>query len=148
VHPVAFLAKLNIEMNMAELLGKVVTRSAEQRSASLPSVDVWHPQLGIDVFDREWLGSAKDFIMPSGGGGGDSEARNGVGGGRGGGGGQMHELNMDILNRPKEEEGSTSGTQGDVERGQSRWGSDGRDMRTSRVGREQEEGKNSGASGV
>ncbi|KAJ4289407.1 hypothetical protein N0V88_006887 [Collariella sp. IMI 366227] len=92
VHPLVYLTKLNIEMNMAELLGKVVKRSNELRS-SMPSTDVWQPRLGpMDVFDHEWLGSAKDFIMPRGG-----DTHNTGGGAGGGGTGQMHELNLDIL---------------------------------------------------
>jgi hypothetical protein len=75
-----------------------------------------------------------------------------LGGGGGGrvGARQMHKLDMSILNRPKEEEGSTSGTQGDVERWQAQWGSDGRDVGRgrSRAGSEQGEKKDSGASGV
>ncbi|KAK4097234.1 hypothetical protein N658DRAFT_479250 [Parathielavia hyrcaniae] len=97
-HPLVFLIKLNIEMNMAELLGKVVKKSAEQRAAAMalpPPADVCQPQLVMDVLDRE---CAKD-IMPSSGSGGSSRG----GGGGSGGGGQMHELNMDILN----ESGST-----------------------------------------
>ncbi|GAB1319389.1 hypothetical protein MFIFM68171_09599 [Madurella fahalii] len=77
VHPLTYLAKLHIEMNMAELLGKVIKKS--QRKSSVQTADVYHgPQLGVDMFD--WLGSAKNLIMPQGG--------------------QMHDLNMDILNEP------------------------------------------------
>ncbi|KAK4125736.1 hypothetical protein N657DRAFT_688424 [Parathielavia appendiculata] len=95
-HPLVCLTKLNIEMNMAELLGKVVKKSTEQRaSVSLPLADVCQPQLGIDTFDRQWLGSAKNVIVPSGSRG---SSRGSNSGGGGCGGGQMHELNMDILN--------------------------------------------------
>ncbi|KAL2126932.1 hypothetical protein VTI74DRAFT_11597 [Chaetomium olivicolor] len=101
-HPLTFLAKLYIEMNMAELLGKIVKRSSELR-ASLPSTD--QPHLGpVNVFDREWLGSANEIIMPTAG---DTRC--------GGGGGQMHELNMDILNDCNSDAAKASGSamQGD-----------------------------------
>ena len=67
VHPFVFLTKLNIEMNMADLLGKIVKKSKERRM-SIDVSDVHRPHLGVGpvVFDREWLGSAKDFIIPSG----------------------------------------------------------------------------------
>ncbi|KAL2164865.1 hypothetical protein VTH06DRAFT_161 [Thermothelomyces fergusii] len=70
VHPLTFLAKLNIEMSMADMLGKVAKQSSK-RIASLAAPDIWQPYLGTepDVFDREWLGSAKDLAMPSDGGG-------------------------------------------------------------------------------
>lgn len=93
-------------MNMVEMLGKVVKRS-NKRNTSLPTPDIWQPYLGTDcgVFDREWVGSAKDSIMSPGGGAG------------GNGGVQRHELNMDILNNPhlgaNDSGASTSGTQGD-----------------------------------
>ncbi|KAL2165614.1 hypothetical protein VTG60DRAFT_4252 [Thermothelomyces hinnuleus] len=120
VHPLTFLAKLNIEMNMVEMLGKVVKQS-NKRNTSLPTPDIWQPYLGTDrgVFDREWVGSAKDSIMPPRGGAGGS------GEGGSAGGGQRHELNiMDILNNPNlganDSGASTSGTQDDGgKRGQS-----------------------------
>lgn len=100
---------------MAELLGKVVKRSTEK--SSLPSADMWQPCLGISGLDDEWLGSAKDIIMP------------------GSRGGQMHELELEMLKEPaavaktdgKERAGSSSGVQvkGDLERWQSLWGADG-----------------------
>jgi hypothetical protein len=65
VHPLVYLTKLNIEMNLAELIGKVVKKSVG--SHSLPSADVWRPHLppcNFNNLDREWLGSAKDFMMP------------------------------------------------------------------------------------
>lgn len=91
VHPVTFLAKLNIEMNMAEMLGKVVKRSNE-RNTSLPTPEIWRPYLGMGAFDREWLGSAKNIVMPPGDGGEGQAGR----------GGQMHDLNLDILNDTNE----------------------------------------------
>ncbi|KAH6634924.1 hypothetical protein B0J18DRAFT_487078 [Chaetomium sp. MPI-SDFR-AT-0129] len=108
VHPLMYLVKLNIEMNMAELIAKVVRRSQDQRS-TLPSTDIWRPYIGMGAFDREWLGSAKDFMIPSGG-----EPGDGLGGGKAPG--QMIDLNMDILNESGQrvdEEGASSGTQGD-----------------------------------
>lgn len=108
VHPLMYLVKLNIEMNMAELIRKVVRRSQDQRS-TLPSTDIWRPYIGIGAFDREWLGSAKDFMLPSGG-------ELGGGSGNGKAPGQMIDLNMDILNESGQrvdEGGSSSGTQGD-----------------------------------
>jgi trafficking protein particle complex subunit 12 len=111
VHPLVYLTKLNIEMNMAELLGKVVKTSTQSRNNEPPSTDIWRPHLGIRDFDREWLGSAKDLIMPSAG--------RGAGGGGGDGGVQMVDLNMDILNEPSsngKERASSSGAQGDMER--------------------------------
>jgi hypothetical protein len=116
VHPLVYLAKLNIEMNMAELLGKLVKRSTQARGNELPSTDIWTPHLGIRAFDREWLGSAKDLIMPSAGRGAGAD---GGGGGGGDGGGQMVDLNMDVLNEPGssgKEMASSSGAQGDMER--------------------------------
>jgi hypothetical protein len=65
-------------MNMAELLGKVVKRSS-QKKPSFPTSGMYQTQLGPDAFDRGWLGSAQDIIMPNGG-------------------GQAHELNTNILN--------------------------------------------------
>lgn len=59
-------------------------------------------------FDREWLGSAKDLIMPSAG-RGDG----------GGGSGQMVDLNMGVLNEPGSigtEMASSPEPQGDIER--------------------------------
>ncbi|KAK3294399.1 uncharacterized protein B0H64DRAFT_418315 [Chaetomium fimeti] len=58
VHPLAFLTKLSIEMNMADLLGKVVKRSHEG-NASLPTTDTWQPPLEMEVFGREWLGTTR-----------------------------------------------------------------------------------------
>ncbi|KAK4145943.1 uncharacterized protein C8A04DRAFT_10092 [Dichotomopilus funicola] len=98
VHPLMYLVKLNIEMNMAELIAKVVRRSQDQRS-TLPSTDIWRPYIGMGAFDREWLGSAKDFMIPSGG-----EPGDGLGGGKAPG--QMIDLNMDILNESGQREGS------------------------------------------
>lgn len=68
VHPFVFLTKLNIEMNMADLLGKIVKKSKEHRM-SIDVSDVHRPHLGVGpvVFDREWLGSAKDFTISSAG---------------------------------------------------------------------------------
>jgi hypothetical protein len=106
-------------MNMAELLGKVVKRSTERRSSipgSTATDTSWHPPLGMHSFDREWLGSAKDVVMPTGtagSGGCRSRSRRG---------GQMHELDMDILNR--DEPGSSSGTHGDVESGSGQYQGD------------------------
>ncbi|KAH6632238.1 hypothetical protein F5144DRAFT_593039 [Chaetomium tenue] len=96
VQALTYLTKLSIEVNMADLLGKVVKRSHEG-DASLPMSDrtTWQtppqttgqPQIGMNAFDPEWLGSAKKFILPPG--------SRGLGGGDGGG--QMHELNLDAL---------------------------------------------------
>lgn len=103
-------------MNMAELLGKVVKKSTECCKSSLPSADIWQPRLGINGLDSEWLGSAKDIIMP------------------GSRGGQRHELNMDMLKdlpvaktHGDEPAGSSLGVQvqGYSERWQSLWGVDG-----------------------
>jgi hypothetical protein len=59
-----------------------------------------------DIFDREWLGSAKESIMPNGSVG---DSVGGSVGGRGaGGGGQMHELNMDILLNSSESDNSSN----------------------------------------
>src|SRR4051812_44039172 len=101
VHPLTYLAKLHIEMNMAELLGKVVKRSTERRS-SVPEA------IRTQSSRRAELGSAKDIIMPPHRGNRSHRSR---------GGGQIHGLNMDILNSIGEERGSSSGTQGDVEIG-------------------------------
>jgi hypothetical protein len=119
VHPLVYLAKLSIEMNMAELLGKVVKRSTQTRSNELPSTDIWQPHLGMRDFDREWLGSAKDLIMPSAGRGVGGGGGGRGGGGGGGGAGQMVDLNLDILNEPSsggKEIASSSGAHGDLER--------------------------------
>ena len=74
---VTFLTKLNIEMNLASLLGKVVKRSTQQRRAVPYSLDTpmpWQPRppsLGVDLVpdalrggESQWLGSAKDLMMP------------------------------------------------------------------------------------
>lgn len=78
MHPLTYLAKLHIEMNMAELLGKVLKKSQRKNSAQTPDVHQG-PQLGVEMFD--WLGSAKNLMMPEGG--------------------QMHDLNMGALNEPR-----------------------------------------------
>ncbi len=57
------LIKLNIEMSMAELLGKVV-KSSNQHRAALATTTVSQPQVGIDLGDRQWLGSAKNILLP------------------------------------------------------------------------------------
>jgi hypothetical protein len=109
VHPLTYLTKLSIEMNMADLIGKVVKRSHEG-DANLPTTDTtWEPHLGMDAFDREWLGSAKNFILPPGS----------LGRGGGDGGGQVHNLNLDALDGKgkgkssvQEQGASSSGTQG------------------------------------
>lgn len=129
---------------MAELLGKVVKRSNQTRSYALPSTDTWQPHLGMHDFDREWLGSAKDLIMPSAGGG-----LGGAGGG-GDGGGQMVDLNLDILNKPSssgKEGASSSATRGDLE-GNSSWDADRERSRLESVHVHDAERKDSGTSGV
>jgi hypothetical protein len=131
---------------MAELIGKVVKRSNQERrgsGGSPPSTDLWRPCLGTSEFNQnhEWLGSAKNIIIPPGG----------VGGG-GGGGGQMHELNLEILHGPNsggEEEGSGSGTQGGLDKWQAKWGVDREGARARAPGSVQEaERKDSGTSGL
>ncbi|KAL2262725.1 hypothetical protein VTK26DRAFT_314 [Humicola hyalothermophila] len=128
VHPLTYLTKLNIEMNMADLIGNVVKRSTEARAA-IATAEVYQPHLGVDI-DREWLGSAKNVIMPSGNSGGS-------------GGGQMHDLNMNVLNEDNGNPSSRSGDQdpgnADLEAGRTRAGSVGSVQREQR--------KDSGRSG-
>lgn len=80
-------------MNMAEMLGKVAKQSSERITSATP--EIWQPYIGTagEVFDREWLGGTKETMPPEGG--ASRSGEKGVAGG-----GQMHELNMDILNRP------------------------------------------------
>ncbi|KAK3324096.1 hypothetical protein B0T19DRAFT_402353 [Cercophora scortea] len=81
VHPLAYMTKLHIEMNIAELLGKVLMKSNRRRNSFSTSGQWWRPDCSTsEVFNREWGGlpkRCKKLIMPSGG--------------------QMHELNTDIL---------------------------------------------------
>lgn len=123
---------------MADLLGKVVKRSQEG-DAPLPMSDraTWQtspqttgqttgqPQLGMNAFDPEWLGSAKQFILPLG-----SRDRGGDGDG------QMQEFNLDVLDGKNTREGpsfveeqaeqgaSGSGTQGTSQESPSRRNAD------------------------
>ncbi|KAK3687450.1 hypothetical protein B0T22DRAFT_439081 [Podospora appendiculata] len=91
VHPLAYMIKLHIEMNIAELLGKVLMKSNRRRNSfsTCGSSGWWRPDDSTsEVFNREWRGLPKrctQLIMPSGG--------------------QMHELNTDIL---RSDYGSTS----------------------------------------
>lgn len=115
VHPLTYLAKLNIEMNMAELIAKVVKRSGQR--AEIPTAEVYQTQLrGVDPFDRnhEWLGSAKDIIMPH-----DHDP------------GQMDDLNTEVLSgstavrppSPRADEASSSTDAEEIERRRVRAGS-------------------------
>jgi hypothetical protein len=75
----AYLIKLYIEMNMAELIGKVLKRPNRRRN-SFSTPDIWRADSHTsEVFNREWRGRRKTFL-PSGG--------------------QMHELNLDMLREP------------------------------------------------
>ncbi|KAK3934855.1 hypothetical protein QBC46DRAFT_398815 [Diplogelasinospora grovesii] len=75
---VAYLIKLYIEMNIAELIAKILKKSARQRVSSFSTADGWRPESQSEVFNREWrITAAAKRFLPSGG--------------------QMHELNMDIL---------------------------------------------------
>ena len=58
------LIKLNIEMSMAELLGKVVKASTRHRATLLTTTAVAQPRVGVDLGDHQWLGSAKSIFMP------------------------------------------------------------------------------------
>lgn len=98
VHPLTYLAKLNIEMNMAELLGKVAKKSSEQR-ASVPTADIYQTQPDMGALDRELLESGKGTEVRNGG-GGEAQA--------------VQDINMDVLGRA--DEASTSAKQEGVER--------------------------------
>ncbi|KAK5652829.1 hypothetical protein OQA88_9495 [Cercophora sp. LCS_1] len=73
-HAVAYMVKLYIEMNLAELLGKVIKRSNQQRN-SCTAADGWHPDPTRSLFNREWRNTGKKILQPTGG--------------------QMHSLNTD-----------------------------------------------------
>ena len=90
------LVKLNVEMNMADLIGKVVRKSTARR-ASMPSADIMHPQLRMQGAGRERLGSkAKAGVMPVGN------------------NGDSHTHHNHSLTLHGDEEGSSSGAQGGV----------------------------------
>ncbi|KAK3989317.1 hypothetical protein QBC44DRAFT_241571 [Cladorrhinum sp. PSN332] len=52
VHPLTYLAKLQIEMNMAELLGKVIKKSNERRSSMTGCLR--GPESRSELFNRHW----------------------------------------------------------------------------------------------
>ncbi len=58
------LIRLNIEMSMAELLGKVVKNATQHRTTLATTSDFSQPEAGIDLDDHQWLGSAKSIPMP------------------------------------------------------------------------------------
>jgi len=66
VQCLSMLIKLNIEMSMAELLGKVVKDSTKHRATLLATTAVSHPpsRVGVDLGDHQWLGSARSLLMP------------------------------------------------------------------------------------
>ncbi|KAK0623866.1 hypothetical protein B0T14DRAFT_565183 [Immersiella caudata] len=65
-HAVAYMVKLYIEMNLAELLGKVVKRSNQQRN-SCKAADGWQPGPSDSLFNREWRNTGKKVLRPTGG---------------------------------------------------------------------------------
>lgn len=92
VHPLTYMAKLYIEMNIAEFLGKILKQSNRRRNSfslsndchNLNTCNGWQPDLEATatphdyMFNREWRKSKDQFhVKPSGG--------------------QMHPLNMDLL---------------------------------------------------
>lgn len=92
VHPLTYMAKLYIEINIAEFLGKILKQSNRRHNSfslsndyhSFTTFDGWRPDLEATgnphdyIFNREWRRSKRQFhIKPSGR--------------------QMHPLNMDIL---------------------------------------------------
>ncbi|EAA27832.2 hypothetical protein GE21DRAFT_6003 [Neurospora crassa] len=103
VHPLTYMAKLYIEMNIAEFLGKILKQSNRRHNSfslsidchSLTTFDGWRPDLEATgsphdyIFNREWRRSKHQFhIKPSGG--------------------QMHPLNMDILTGGEESHDCTN----------------------------------------
>ncbi|KAK1773252.1 hypothetical protein QBC45DRAFT_97963 [Copromyces sp. CBS 386.78] len=92
VHPLTYMAKLYIEMNVAEFLGKILKQSNRRRNSFPLSNDChsptmcngWQPDLEATgnphdyVFNREWRNSKHEFHVKQSG-------------------GQMHPLNMDLL---------------------------------------------------
>ncbi|KAL1841311.1 hypothetical protein VTJ49DRAFT_7148 [Mycothermus thermophilus] len=93
VHPLVYLTKLNIEINMANLIGKVVKRSTESHS-NIPSADVWRPHLAQCTFDHEWLGTAKNFMV-------SPPTRGGGGGGGGGGNPGQDDIDLEACGNTK-----------------------------------------------
>ncbi|KAK3400298.1 hypothetical protein B0T20DRAFT_496723 [Sordaria brevicollis] len=91
VHPLTYMAKLYIEMNIAEFLGKILKQSNRRHSSfslsnnfrTPATCNSWHPDLEANdsprdyIFNREWRDSLQQHDKPSGG--------------------QMHPLNMDVL---------------------------------------------------
>lgn len=53
-------------MNLAELLGKVIKRSNQQRN-SCTAADGWHPAPTESLFNREWRHTGKKILQPTGG---------------------------------------------------------------------------------
>ncbi|KAK4159812.1 hypothetical protein QBC43DRAFT_221101 [Cladorrhinum sp. PSN259] len=53
VHPLTYLAKLHIEMNMAELLGKVIKKSNERRTSSMTGC-LGCPAPRSELFNSNW----------------------------------------------------------------------------------------------
>lgn len=92
VHPLTYMAKLYIEMNIAEFLGKILKQSNRRRNCFPLSNDCgtpntcsgWQPDLEAagnphdHMFNREWRNSKDQFHVKQSG-------------------GQMHPLNMDLL---------------------------------------------------
>lgn len=93
IHPLTYMAKLYIEMNIAEFLGKILKQSNHRHNSfslssncrSPTTCNSWCPDLeAVDsphdyIFIREWRNSKHQHVKPSGG--------------------QMRPLNMDILSQ-------------------------------------------------
>ncbi|KAK3339559.1 hypothetical protein B0H65DRAFT_432770 [Neurospora tetraspora] len=89
VHPLAYMTKLYIEMNIAEFLGKILKQPNRRHNSFSLSNDCHNPTTrngrrpdieatGNPISNREWRNSKHQFhVKPSGG--------------------QMHPLNMDLL---------------------------------------------------
>lgn len=66
-HALAYIVKLYIEMNLAELIGKVIKKSNKRRnSRTAANGHGWEPNQADEAFNREWRDTIQQVLQPTG----------------------------------------------------------------------------------
>lgn len=67
-HALAYIMKLYIEMNLAELIGKVIKKSNKRRNShTAANGHSWEPNQAGEMFNREWRDTVQQVLQPTGG---------------------------------------------------------------------------------